>query len=488
MEGLGLNLSTPTVSPGNAIPNPELVQIHGVSPAIDLVPSRFNARSLADDGTLILYNSLRGSMTGFPPLLHPEIEQRLRKGGFKGRLEGLTKYMYERGFLVPRGTNEFYRARLLYGSQQYKPDRLELILLASEECNFRCVYCYEKFPRATMEPWVRAAVAKLVERRAAFLNSLSISWFGGEPLLGYEAIESLAPLFVRLADKKGFHYSSSMTTNGYLLTPDRFRQLLDWNVRSYQITVDGARENHNHHRPLADGGSTFDVIFDNLQAMAKFRDSFSVALRVNFDRDNLPHMNDFIDYVRDRLGRDQRFKLKFYPIGKWGGENDERLPVCGFSGEDERRQLELAAISKSVPAESKFIFMQPNLDQNVCYAARPYNLLIGADGKIMKCTIALDTKDYNIVGQLRADGVADIDIDKMAKWVAASFEDDPECRRCFYVPVCQGCSCPLDRIAYDHRPCPPEKTSIRRTLQGIWESQKHMGHKVNLDSGQVLPR
>ncbi|HEY6390342.1 MAG TPA: SPASM domain-containing protein, partial [Bryobacteraceae bacterium] len=95
-------------------------------------------------------------------------------------------------------------------------------------------------------------------------------------------------------------------------------------------------------------------------------------------------------------------------------------------------------------------------------------LLIGADGKIMKCTVALDTKDYNIVGRMTPDGRADLDVDKFTKWVKPYFEDDAVCKKCFYVPVCQGCSCPIPRIEENERPCPPEKKEIGRTLASIW--------------------
>src|SRR5262249_20711994 len=144
----------------------------------------------------------------------------------------------------PRGTNELQRVRMLYGNQQYRQDRQELILLASEECNFRCIYCYDTFPRSTMEPWVRSAIAKMVETRAPRLKEMDVSWFGGDPLLGYEAIEELGPQFVDIAEKHGIYYSSRITTNGYLLTPDKFENLLKWNVRHYQITVDGVQEDH----------------------------------------------------------------------------------------------------------------------------------------------------------------------------------------------------------------------------------------------------
>src|SRR5437870_2316946 len=65
---------------------------------------------------------------------------------------------------------------------------LHLILLPTEKCNFRCVYCYEDFISGTMLDDVRLGVNALIEARIPELRSLSISWFGGEPLLAYSTM------------------------------------------------------------------------------------------------------------------------------------------------------------------------------------------------------------------------------------------------------------------------------------------------------------
>ncbi|HEY6572205.1 MAG TPA: hypothetical protein VI198_02705, partial [Candidatus Eisenbacteria bacterium] len=52
------------------------------------------------------------------------------------------------------------------------PRLLHLILLPTEACNFRCVYCYEAFRLKRMEPSVVAGVKRLLERRAPTLHRL----------------------------------------------------------------------------------------------------------------------------------------------------------------------------------------------------------------------------------------------------------------------------------------------------------------------------
>ena len=476
-----------SLTTGSPVKSEDLIQIEGLESLREFVPSRFNARTVSDDGTLILYNSYTGAFSCFPQTIRRRVESMLSRKGTRTRLEGLLKYLYEGGFIVERGSNELERMRLLYGQTQYRRDRLELILLASEECNFRCVYCYETFPRGTMEKWVRDAVIRMVERRAPGLNVLALSWFGGEPLLGYEAIEDISRAVVETTQEHGVTYAANMTTNGYLLTPDVFKNLLKWKVTSYQITLDGMPETHDCKRPLKDGGHTFKRIFKNLKAMKSFNDDFVVNLRINFDRQNIPNLDKLMDLLKSQFGEDQRFKLRFYPVGRWGGPNDDKLEVCGLTGDEERQQLELLATAKGLNTETKLQFMQPRTGLGVCYAARPYNLIIGADGKIMKCTIVLDTADYNVMGYITPDGRADINVDKLARWVSPYFEDDETCKKCFYVPVCQGCSCPLERIESNERPCPGEKTKIAKTLKTLWKIHRARGNSTSLRTPPSLP-
>jgi uncharacterized protein len=449
------------------------------------VPSRYNARTLTADGFLVVYNSLTGGVSGFPPAARQSVEAKLKHPGFTGPLQGITKYLYERGFLVLQGTNELQRCRMLYGNQHFRQDRLELILLSSEECNFRCSYCYETFQRGTMEPWVREAIVRMVEQRAQRLNELNITWFGGEPLLGYEAIEEIAPQLLALAEKHGITYSSHMTTNGYLLTPECFQKLVRWKVLSYQITMDGIRGDHDAHRVLKTGGPTFDVILSNLRELRQFKEEFHVTVRINIDKSNVPHMADFIDVIKGVFQEDRRFNVRFYPIGKWGGVNDDGLQVCGNQAEEVRHALEIETLARNVAVESRLPYMQAQTELAVCYAARPDNLIIGADGKIMKCTVVLDKRDCNVIGTMSRDGVADIKVDKLWKWVAPYFEDDLDCRRCFYLPVCQGCSCPRKRVEEKLRPCPPEKVRVGSALRALWLARQRSGHRYGLEKSAI---
>ncbi|MET0621630.1 MAG: radical SAM protein [Pyrinomonadaceae bacterium] len=460
-----------------------LVQIEplgGKRPAWE--PSRYNLRTTSEDGSYIVWNSLSGSISVFKPEQKQAVRA-LLKDGHRGELKGLAKYLSERGLLVPAGTNEYRQIQLGFGQTHYRQDVLELILLASEDCNFRCGYCYEEFSRGTMKPEVREGVKRMVESKAGRLRHLRIGWFGGEPLYGFQAIEDLAPFFIELAEKHSLNYSSHMTTNGYLLTPDVAEKLLAWEVRQFQITIDGMAEQHDRKRPARDGRGTFETIFSNLRALKARDDEFSVRIRVNYDQENHPHLEEFLALVRQEFGGDPRFAVAFHGVGRWGGANDAALPVCGS---DEmmvvRKRLQKSALDKGLTLKGTLRDMN-SFGKNVCYAARPYNFVIGADGKVMKCTVVLDKQDHNIVGQLTPDGDMHMRAPNLALWVEPAFESDAGCRKCSLLPTCQGISCPLIRIESNRRPCgATPKASVRHELLTTLETASMKSTEIRVSA------
>lgn len=434
------------------------------SPAtLHWIPSRYNVRATTADGQLVLWNTYTGKITVFKAKQNSSVQKLLSRKGFEAKPEGVVKYLFERGYLIKEGTNEYRRIQLDFGQRQYRTDRLELILLASEDCNFRCQYCYERFARGTMRPNVREGIKKLVQKKLPGLRSLASSWFGGEPLYGFEAIEDLAPFFLETAEKNGLSYHTHMTTNGYLLTPEIAEKLLAWRINNFQITLDGAAAQHDCSRPTRDGEGTFARIVENLKALHERSDDYSVDLRINFDRNNYPHLGELLDLIEQEFKGDSRFRIRFRAVGQWGGPNDEQLNVCGT---DESRQLkvQLRAEARRRGLKISDDIRDVKVGSEVCYAARPYNFIVGASGKLMKCTVDLDNQDRNIVGHLTDEGELVLDQDKFALWTEPAFEQDKKCQKCVVLPACQGTFCPLIRIESNQSPCTPLRQTLKSEL------------------------
>lgn len=442
---------------------PELVQLQPLRREA-WVPSRFNARTKHPDGRLILWNTYTGAISVFRSEQREMVEQLLSRKGVAGAPSGIAKYLADRGFLVRSDVDEYRRFRLAHGRDQYRTDRLELILLASEDCNFRCTYCYEDFARGTMRPEVRQGIKALLEHRGPSIKNLSIGWFGGEPLYGWEAVRDLAPYFHSYCRKAGIPLSCHMTTNGYLLNRDIATQLLSWDMRVFNITLDGLAADHDKRRLGRDGSGTFDQIIANLKMLHGMDDEFIVTVRMNYDRDNLPGLEPLLDLLKRELQGDPRFRMYFFAVERWGSVNDNNDAICGLrEGDDAYARLMSAGQARGMNVGTG-VGEYNRVGGGACYAARPYNFIVGATGKLMKCTVALDKEDRNVVGQLTAEGEIILDTDKLALWTEPAFEDDKVCRKCHVLPLCKGQFCPLDRMDTGKRECMPVKRRLRTEL------------------------
>ena len=303
---------------------------------------------------------------------------------------------------------------------------LELILLPTEACNFRCTYCYEEFRYGRMEPGVVRGVKKLLSIRAPELDVLNLSWFGGEPLLARDIIENVMDHARSLADEQPrLRLSSEMTTNAYFLTKAVFERMLAVGVTGYQISLDGPSERHDRKRVLTDGGGTFDRIWGNLVAMREVEGDFSVTLRLHVDRENYLSLPRFIDECQEAFGNDPRFTLFVRPLARLGGPNDSSLPV--FS-ESEGKRL-VGKLSRRNGACNASLSEGEDEAIDVCYAARANSFVVRANGRLNKCTVALE-HPLNQVGRIREDGSVEIDTPKMRGWMRGLWSDDREELEC----------------------------------------------------------
>lgn len=291
---------------------------------------------------------------------------------------------------------------------------LELTLMPTEACNFRCTYCYEDFALGRMPPSVVGGLKRLIAARAPGLDELHLAWFGGEPLLALDVIRDVhAHAAAIQGDHPGLLVTANMTTNAWRLTPPVFAELVGLGVTQYQISFDGPPEHHDAKRRRLDGKPTFERIWSNVTAMRATDLEFRVLLRLHVDRENVDAMHVLVDRVRAEFGSDPRFEMFLKPLARYGGQNDASLPVLE-SADDARRyaRLEQHVRAGASPAPAAAGPASPK----VCYASKGNSYVVRADGRLCKCTVVLDHPD-NEVGRLHEDGTVTIDPDRVRPWM-----------------------------------------------------------------------
>ena len=316
---------------------------------------------------------------------------------------------------------------------------LKLIVNSSEQCNLRCVYCYESFTLGHMKSDVATGIIRFISRRAADgLDWLELEFFGGEPLGAWNTVKYLTGEVHEICERHGVHLIGGMTTNATLLNPDRLDWLARHGITGFQITLDGPREVHDARRVSAQKTGSFDVIWQRLEMMrASDHCKLDVTIRVHFDARSwtgLIKQGGLLDKIVETFLRDDpRFKLHFNSLNNWGGGSGEGVQFFA-SRRQSQPALEklLAHIREAGVDPSQAIQLHEGTADEagyVCYAARANAFVIRSDGGVSKCTVALDDA-RNLVGRLTTDGELIIDHEPHSKWVRGLVTGDASALAC----------------------------------------------------------
>lgn len=438
--------------------------------------SRFNFRTTSPNNEIIIYNSAAGTLGAVPAEEKEKLKYFLhKKTVLENPTDSLALDLIEGGYLIPEETDE---TKELLGLIEQRDENSELFItiMPTEDCNFRCVYCFEHFKRGSMSKEIQDGVfnfvRKKLENKDKPYNRLHVNWFGGEPLYALDVLENLGGKFQSLTKELGVDYHSSITTNGYLLNKEVFSKLINLSVRYYTITLDGLKHNHDVTRVHREGFGTFDTIIENMKEMRGTSYEFTVQMRSNYSPKSYENLDEFLNFIKREFGKDKRFdNIDVRPIFDQGGFNEGNFDECvsahlrnKFKGLNKARDYGL--FNRSLK-----MYIQPG--GIICNASKPNYWLFGSDGKIMRCNVELDTHDRNVVGRITNEGSAEIDYDKLSMWLDVG-KNDKNCHKCYFAPSCQGAYCGKLRFENEEKnikeqPCPTEKKQLSELLRVVYE-------------------
>jgi uncharacterized protein len=454
---------------------------HGADTAEDLerwVPSRFNVRARDERGHLVLWNTLSNSISAFDPEQAEGIVPMLSRYGFDAPRQGMVEYLVKRGFLVRSGTDEYRHFQLAFRSQHHRADRLELIILAAEPGQRRREHRDQDTAGGAMRPEVRQGVRRMLAQRVAKLQSLDVSWLGADQPSGWAVIEELAPFVAALAEEHGVAYTARVNIGAPLLTPAVVDRLLAWQIPLFQVMPESIPESDDGDRQ-----ELCAIILRNFTSMSQRADQFRVLVHLDHERNGGDDLEPCLARMKAVLGQDPRFELRFHAARRRGGpEHAAGAPMlCGV---DEQHALvaQLEAAARAHGLRFGMLKHVSRVGGQVCHAARPHSFVIGPGGKLMKCTVALDSAEHNVVGRLTATGDMEIDADRMARWTEPAFEHDALCQRCVVLPNCQGLSCPLVRIETGERHCAPTRATGKRKLRELFQLGQEQARRKTIDT------
>jgi len=419
--------------------------------------SLYNYSFYLPDKTYLIYNFYTLTLIA---LRYPEskiAEQILDNPGILSvskQNPALKKLLAEKGFIIDDSIDELNLLRTSHRRARKQQNHLGLTIVPTLSCNFQCLYCYETKKKQTMDKDVEENLLALVRWRIPKGGHLSVTWFGGEPLLRMDIIERLSRGLMQICEENGAKYSANMITNGYLLNPKNVHNLKLFKINSAQITLDGPPDIHDRRRPLKKGGETFKKIFQNVKEASK---KISIRLRMNVDDDNRERVGEMLD-ILNREGLNKR--VGFY-LGQTYPYTSACSDIAGLCLSDEDFSLlGLETMMEMVQRGFSSTFNMPKKKDQHCLADNENSLVITPSGRIVNCWNDVD--NFNATtGHL-----LETETSQMKKNLAKWMNRDPfalECKDCLLLPICMG-GCPYIHLRTGKLHCHKMKYHLEESI------------------------
>lgn len=204
--------------------------------------------------------------------------------------------------------NSRYYSRLR-GLQQ-KSDVLNYTVAPTLNCNCRCPYCFVHKNAISMSDSAADILASHIRSEHIKTGKkVSITWYGGEPLLSAGTIHRIS----RLLAGNEVPYSADIITNGLLINDDTLKILKDSRVTAGQITLDGYQYDHNKTRNIPT--APYDTYSAAITAASELiAHGFQLKIRINCSSGNLSGVRNMATCPRLSTLDKSKFTIYFEVI------------------------------------------------------------------------------------------------------------------------------------------------------------------------------
>lgn len=373
--------------------------------------------------------------------------------------------------LIPEDENETDTIiNNLILSSNKKSRVLSLTIQPTANCQLGCQYCGQTHEKLNMSESLVENTYKYIKNKLenGIYESLIITWYGAEPLLGLNSIKILSKKLIILCNKINIEYSAMMITNGLGLKENIFAELVQYKILKYQITLDGDKVSHDNSRYTKKKGKTFDTIVSNIVMVVSNHlydeEKCNIVIRCNVHKNNYKYINNLIDHLYN-LGISNKVSINFAPVHDWGKnyaeENIGLTPE--YFGE-----LEIDWMLRLKEYGFRFIKdLLPDKKNGTCMVTNLDSELIDAKGRLSYCWEVPYTPEFDYENSDMFHGnINNIEYKDRKKlplgnWYENIKQEDynTTCKNCKFLPVCGG-DCPVNWYK-GFSSCPSFKYNIK---------------------------
>ncbi|WP_232726109.1 radical SAM/SPASM domain-containing protein [Bacillus sp. FJAT-42315] len=164
-----------------------------------------------------------------------------------------------------------------------------LVFHLVNECNLRCTYCYAGdgeygAPQKYMSVETADQAIRFLMENSFDEKEVNIVLFGGEPFLNWKTLKYVVEQATVEGEKYGKRVGFSLTTNGSKMSEAQMAFLHQYKVM-VSVSMDGTKEAHDRHRPLAGGQGSYDRVSQNVEKLMNIHNSAPIGTRVTVVKD-----------------------------------------------------------------------------------------------------------------------------------------------------------------------------------------------------------
>jgi uncharacterized protein len=354
----------------------------------------------------------------------------------------------------------------------------QVVFEVTDKCNLRCKYCaygemYYDYDKRIGNNIPFVFIKNIMDYLTPLISKsddiLYISFYGGEPLLNFDAITQTVAYIKSLHLKRNIIFT--MTTNGILL--DKYIDFLKDNGFKILVSIDG-NEFNNSYRVFPSGKNSFSKLLDNLHLI---RNEYPQYFEKNIELNTVLHNRNSIEDAHNFLYKEFG-KIPTVSSLDNSGIHPDKLSQFQEIYHDAQKELnsipDMEYLINQQSAKNPFVydiamFLKARAKNSTyeCYedifaSKNPYRIpsgtclpfqkkmFITVSGKILPCERI--SQEYDL-GYVNEEGVM-LDYAEIAnKYNSYYAKMTHQCTNCYHYEDCLQCFFQIDRFTQDYQ-CP----------------------------------
>jgi len=174
-----------------------------------------------------------------------------------------------------------------------------VMLLTTESCNLRCLYCYSEGGEGQTHMSLKTAKAAVnhvvgVAERTRHRSFTVLYHGGGEPTVNWKTLKGSLEYSLKLAEKKKLRVNFGMVTNG-IFSRKRAEWIAQHFTSGITISIDGPPDIHNMQRPTASGGGSYKHLVKTLNYFDEVGQPYTFRVTItNLSQDRILEICDHL--------------------------------------------------------------------------------------------------------------------------------------------------------------------------------------------------